>query len=82
MTAVRPNLRDFNFDGADTLVDWAEANGMKIRAIIVVVMSRPQPEWLNNYDFGSCPAPKPSGYCASMSPLFANTMETASLPGM
>src|SRR6059036_15146 len=30
-TAVRPNPKDFNFYGADVLIDWAEQNGMKIR---------------------------------------------------
>src|SRR3954462_11883196 len=30
-TSVRPNPKDFNFYGADVLVDWAEQNGMKIR---------------------------------------------------
>src|SRR5580765_4235868 len=30
-TAVHPSPLQFDFHGADVLVDWAEANGMKIR---------------------------------------------------
>jgi len=55
-TAVHPNPRDFDFHGADVLVDWAEQNGMKIRGHNLLWL-RPDrnSDWLNNYDFGSRP---------------------------
>jgi len=55
-TAVRPNSREFNFHGADVLVDWAEKNGMKIRGHNLLWL-RPDrnSDWLNNYDFGAHP---------------------------
>jgi len=55
-TALRPNPRDFNFHGADVLLDWAEQNGMKIRGHNLLWL-RPDrnSDWLNNYDFGSRP---------------------------
>src|SRR5438874_781861 len=55
-TSVRPTLKDYDFNGADALVDWAEQNGMKIRGHNLLWL-RPDrnPEWLNNYDFGPRP---------------------------
>src|SRR5690349_8156368 len=55
-TSVRPTLKDFNFNGADVLVDWAEQNGMKVRGHNLLWL-RPDrnSDWLNNYDFGSRP---------------------------
>src|SRR6185369_16560067 len=55
-TALRPNPRDFNFHGADVLLDWAEQNGMKIRGHNLLWL-RPDRnfDWLNNHDFGSRP---------------------------
>ena len=55
-TALRPNPKDFNFHGADVLLDWAEQNGMKIRGHNLLWL-RPDrnSDWLNNYDFGSRP---------------------------
>jgi len=55
-TAVHPNPRDFDFHGADVLVDWAEQNGLKIRGHNLLWL-RPDrnSDWLNNYDFGSRP---------------------------
>jgi len=56
-TSVRPSYKDFDFHGADVLVDWAEQNGMKIRGHNLLWL-RPDrnSDWLNNYDFGSRPA--------------------------
>jgi endo-1,4-beta-xylanase len=55
-TAVRPNPKEFDFQGADVLADWAEQNGMKIRGHNLMWL-RPDrnPEWLNKYDFGARP---------------------------
>jgi len=55
-TALRPDPKGFNFDGADVLADWAEQNGMKIRGHNLLWL-RPDrnSDWLNNYDFGSRP---------------------------
>jgi endo-1,4-beta-xylanase len=55
-TALRPNAKDFNFQDADTLLSWAEQNGMKIRGHNLLWL-RPDrnSDWLNNYDFGARP---------------------------
>jgi endo-1,4-beta-xylanase len=55
-TVVRPNPTDFNFHNADRLITWAEQNGMKVRGHTLTWL-RPDrnPDWLNNYDFGSRP---------------------------
>jgi endo-1,4-beta-xylanase len=55
-TSVRPNPKDFDFSGADVLVDWAEQNQMKIRGHNLLWL-RPDrnSDWLNNYDFGPRP---------------------------
>ena len=55
-TAVRPGPKDFHFEGADVLVDWAEQNGMKVRGHNLLWL-RPDrnSDWLNNYDFGARP---------------------------
>lgn len=56
-TALRPNPKDFTFYEADTLLDWAEKNGLKMRGHNLMWL-RPDrnPDWLNNYDFGPRPA--------------------------
>ena len=55
-TAVHPSPNQFDFHGADVLVDWAEQNGMKIRGHNLLWL-RPDrnSDWLNNYDFGARP---------------------------
>ncbi len=55
-TAVHPAPKQFDFHGADVLVDWAEQNGMKIRGHNLLWL-RPDrnSDWLNNYDFGARP---------------------------
>ncbi len=55
-TVVRPTAKDFNFNGADVLVDWAEQNGIKVRGHNLLWL-RPDrnSDWLNNYDFGARP---------------------------
>ena len=55
-TAVHPSPKQFDFHGADVLVDWAEQNGMKIRGHNLLWL-RPDrnSDWLNNYDFGARP---------------------------
>jgi len=55
-TAVHPSAKQFDFHGADVLVDWAEQNGMKIRGHNLLWL-RPDrnSDWLNNYDFGARP---------------------------
>ncbi len=55
-TAVHPSPGQFDFHGADVLVNWAEQNGMKVRGHNLLWL-RPDrnSDWLNNYDFGSRP---------------------------
>ena len=55
-TSVRPTQKEFDFSGADVLVDWAEQNQMKIRGHNLLWL-RPDrnSDWLNNYDFGPRP---------------------------
>jgi endo-1,4-beta-xylanase len=55
-TSVRRDPKAFDFSGADTLVEWGEQNGMKIRGHNLLWL-RPDrnPDWLNNYDFGARP---------------------------
>jgi len=56
-TAIRPNPQDFTFYEGDKIVDWGEANHMKIRGHNLLWL-RPDrnPDWMASHDFGSRPA--------------------------
>lgn len=56
-TAIRPNPQDFTFYEGDKIVDWGEANHMKIRGHNLLWL-RPDrnPDWMANHDFGPRPA--------------------------
>jgi endo-1,4-beta-xylanase len=55
--ALRPSAARFEFGPADTIADWAQANGLAMRGHNLL-WNRPkwQPAWLNDYDFGVRPA--------------------------
>lgn len=56
-TVLRPNPQDFTFYRGDRIVDWAEANRMKVRGHNLLWL-RPDrnPDWIAGYDFGPRPA--------------------------
>ena len=55
--ALRPSPDRFDFRAMDAIAGFAGANGMDLRAH-VLLWHRPEwfPEWLNTYDFGANPA--------------------------
>ena len=55
--ALRPSAARFDFGPADTIVEFAQANGIAVRGHNLL-WNRPkwQPAWLNDYDFGVQPA--------------------------
>jgi len=55
--ALRPDPREFTFYLADRMVDFAQANGMKMRGhTLLWQKTKYFPAWLLNYDFGPRPA--------------------------
>lgn len=56
-TWTRPNAQDFVFHNSDRVIDWAGQQGLKIRGHNLLWLRYDRnPDWLNNYDFGSRPA--------------------------
>ncbi|HEX4272113.1 MAG TPA: endo-1,4-beta-xylanase [Rhizomicrobium sp.] len=54
---LRPNPKEFTFYPADQVIEWGEANGMKVRGhTLLWHKTEWMPDWLNKYDFGPRPA--------------------------
>ena len=53
---LRPDPDTYDFRRMDTIVDWAQENGIAMRGH-TLLWHRPQwfPDWLNTYDFGANP---------------------------
>jgi endo-1,4-beta-xylanase len=53
---LRPDPSTFDFSRMDSIVAWAQQNGLEVRGH-TLLWHRPQwfPDWLNTYDFGANP---------------------------